>query len=177
MIVLNQNAVLGNVPERRRQASPRQKRGRRHTRPQGPLQLHVFTFTCANERGHRPMLTVLVTGRMNQTAAIALAGQRALARGRESWLTDIRSVPAPRPMPARDRMCRQHTSFDCFLDLLTAPAGYRPSIRIDLTGREGHRLARAYDRTQTAWGDPRRAFASGNVTHAQHREPVDACRQ
>lgn len=48
------------------------------------------------------------------------------------------------------------------LALLTAAAGYRPTIRLDLLGRDGLALALAYDRQQAAWGDPRRAFVTGN---------------
>ena len=73
-------------------------------------------------------------------------------------LTDIRSVPAVRATPYLDTLCRRHTAFPSFLALLTAAGGYRPSIRLDLTGPEGGTLARAYDAWQTRWGDPRRAY-------------------
>lgn len=76
---------------------------------------------------------------------------------------DIRTVPAPRATPVLDAICRRHTGFASFLDLLTAPAGYRPSLRLDLIGREGAMPARAYDQVQARWGDQRRAFVSGKI--------------
>jgi len=60
-------------------------------------------------------------------------------------------------------MCRRHTAFPSFLGLLTAPAGYRPSIRLDPTGRDGTVLARAYDKAQATWGGARRAFVTGEL--------------
>jgi hypothetical protein len=76
---------------------------------------------------------------------------------------DIRTVPAPRATPLLDVLCRAHTAFPSFLALLTAPAGYRPSIRLDLTGRDGLQLARAYDRAQARWGDERRVSVTGDL--------------
>ena len=62
-----------------------------------------------------------------------------------------------------DALARKLTAFPTFVALLTTAAGYRPSLRLDLLGRDGLALARAYDRTQAAWGDPRRAFVTGRV--------------
>ncbi len=70
-----------------------------------------------------------------------------------------------------DRICALHTGFRCFVDLLVAVAGYRPSIRLDLLGRDGAVLARAYDRAQERLGDPRRAFVTGVATTSE-KEPV-----
>ncbi len=74
---------------------------------------------------------------MDQTAAIGLAGAEAAIRGREPWIIDIRTVPAPRLTPALDAICRRHAAAADFVQLLTAPAGYRPSIRLDLKGGKG----------------------------------------
>jgi hypothetical protein len=132
-----------------------------------PVQLHVFSFDFPEAGGFRRAATVLVRGRMGQVAAIGTAGEQARALGHgTAFCTDIHTVPAPQPTPALDRLCRQHTAFPTFLALLTAAAGYRPSIRLDLLGRDGAVLARAYDRQQAAWGDPRRAFVTGRVPAA-----------
>ncbi len=135
----------------------RRRRSRRRVR-RHPDQLHVFSFTHPAVAGHRQALTVLVRGKMGQDAAIPLAGARARARMPGAFCTDINTVPAPRPTPALDALTARLTPFPDFLALLTAAAGYRPSIRLNLLGREGVRLARAYDRQQAAWDDPRRAF-------------------
>ncbi len=116
------------------------------------------------------MATVLIRGWMDQNAAIGLAGAEARRQGREPWLTDIRTVPAPRPTPALDAICRQHTASHTFIELLTASAGYRPSIRLDLMGHDGVVLAQAYDRAQAAWGDKRRAFVTGEVLRRSGRQ-------
>ncbi len=141
-----------------RRRSRRRRPARRH-----PEQLHVFSFTLPAAAGHRRAVTVLVRGKMSQDAAIPLAGAQARARMPGAFCTDISTVPAPRPTPALDALTAQLTAFPDFLALLTAAAGYRPSIRLDLLGRGGLRLARAYDRQQAAWGDPRRAYVTGNL--------------
>ena len=129
-----------------------------------PVQLHVFSFDLPGPEGFRRAATVLVRGKMGQVAAIGPAGEQARALGHgAAFCTDIHTVPAPRPTPALDRLCRRHTAFPSFLALLTAAAGYRPSIRLELRGRDGVVLARAYDRQQAAWGDPRRASVTGDV--------------
>ena len=128
----------------------------------GPTRLHIVSFRFAAEGTHHRMTTVLVQGRMDQCAAMEQAAAEARRRGPEPWLTDINTVPPLRPTPVLDAICLQHTAFPTFLALLTQPAGYRPSIRLDLTSRDGVVLARAYDRTQAKWGDPRRAFVSGD---------------
>jgi len=142
-----------------------QRRGWRRRRParRHPEQLHVFSFTHPSVAGHCRALTVLVRGRMGQDTAIPLAGAQARARMPGAFCTDISTVPAPRPTPALDALTAGLTAFPDFLALLTAAAGYRPSIRLGLLGRGGLRLARAYDRQQAAWGDPRRAHVTGNL--------------
>lgn len=131
------------------------------------MQLHVFSFDFPGTGGFRRAATVLVRGKMGQVAAIGPAGARARVLGHgEAFCTDIHTMPAPRPTPALDRLCRRHTALPSFLAFLTATAGYRPSIRLDLLGRDGTVLARAYDRQQSAWGDPRRAFITGDVPAA-----------
>ena len=131
------------------------------------MQLHIFSYDFPAARGVRRAATVLVRGRMGQVAAIGVAGEQARALGHGAgFCTDIHTVPAPRPTPALDRLCRQHTAFPTFLALLTAAAGYRPSIRLDLLGCDGVVLALAYDRQQAAWGDPRRAFVTGDLRAA-----------
>lgn len=140
----------------------RRLRARRRTQ-NGPLSLHIVTFRFAREGKFEHMATVLIRGRMDQNAAIGLAGAEARGPGREPWLTDIRTVPAPRPTPTLDGICRQHTASHSFVELLTAPADYRPSIRLDLIGHDGVVLARAYDRMQAALGDKRRAFVTGEI--------------
>ncbi len=132
-----------------------------------PVHLHVFSFDFPKTRGFRSAATVLVCGKMGQVVAIGPAGEQARALGHgAAFCTDIRTMPAPRPTPALDRLCRQHTAFPTLLASLTAAAAYRPSIRLDLLGRDGATLARAYDRQQAAWGDPRRAFVTGDVPAA-----------
>lgn len=74
-------------------------------------------------------------------------------------------------MPALDALVRRCTAFPDMLALLTAAAGYLPSIRLDLLRRDGLLLARAYDRQQARWGDPRRACVSGQVPRQQRAQP------
>ena len=134
--------------------------------PRGPAPCSCTCSCSANPEvdGFRREAGVLVRGKMGQVAAIGPAYTQAgtLSHGVPSC-TDIRTVPAPRPTPALDRLARRCRTFASFLALLTAAAGYRPSICLDLLGRDGALLARAYDRTQAAWGDPRRAFVTGRV--------------
>lgn len=146
----------------------RRRRSRRRVR-RYPDQLHVFSFTGPGVAGHRQAVTVLVRGKMGQDAAISLAGAQARARMPGAFCTDINTVPAPRPMPALDALVARHTAFPTFLALLTAAAGYRPSIRLDLLARDGFRLARAYDRQQAKWGDPRCAFVTGGLPRGRAR--------
>ncbi len=149
-----------------RSALRRAAQGRRAERLR-PVQLHVFSFDFPETRSFRRAATVLVRGKMGQVAAIGPAGEQARTLGYgAAFCTDIHTVPAPRPTPALDRLCRQHTAFPTFLALLTAAAAYRPSIRLDLLGRDGAVLAGAYDRQQAAWGDPRRAFVTGDLPAA-----------
>lgn len=116
------------------------------------------------------LTTILVRGKMGQHAAMDLACKQARSMAAEApFLTNISTVPAPRPTPALDALTRRHTAFPGFVALLTAARGYRPSIRLDLLGRDGLVLALAYDRQQAAWGDPRRAFVSGNLPAAAGR--------
>jgi hypothetical protein len=142
---------------------PRRMKTRART---GPMRLHIISFRFAVEGTFGRMTTVLVQGRMDQCAAMKQAPAEARTRGPEPWLTNINTVPPFHATPALDAICRQHTAFSTFLALLTQPAGYRPSIRLDLTGQDGAVLARAYDRVQAKWGDPRRAFVSGDVPRA-----------
>jgi hypothetical protein len=141
----------------------RRQRRRRNAAPL-PLALHIASFRFAPLDSHIPMTTILVRGRLDQASASHSAYAIAAGQGRGPWLTNIRTVPPRRATPALDRICRTHIAFENFLDLLTAPAGYRPSVRLDLMGRDGLRLARAYDAAQAAWGDPRRAFVSGAMS-------------
>ena len=129
-----------------------------------PVQLHIFSFDHPEADGFRRAATILVCGRMGQLAAISYAYEQAHALWHwPPFCTGINTVPAPRPTPALDALTRKLTAFPTFVALLTAAAGYRPSIRLDLLGRDGLLLARAYDRTQAAWGDPRRAFVTGRI--------------
>ena len=142
-----------------------QRRRSRRRRPakRWPDQLHILTFRLAPEGLHPRFATVLVRGRMGQNDALGPGYEQARLRGREPMCTDIRTVPPPRPTPALDALAQRHTAFPSFLALLTATAGYRPTIRLDLMGRDGLVLARAYDRWQVRWGDPRRAFVTGDL--------------
>ncbi len=143
-------------------ACQRAAQARRATR-RWPIELHTFEFDAPgwNSPGHTT--TVFVHGTMEQTAAIRPAYEQARALGHGStFCTRIRTVPAPRPTPALDALARKLTAFPAFVALLTATS-YRPSIRLNLLGRDGLRLARAYDRTQAAWGDPRLAFVTGLI--------------
>ncbi len=129
-----------------------------------PVQLHIFSFDYPEADGLRRATTVLVRGRMGQLAAISHAYDHARAHGHgPPFCTGINTVPAPRPMPALDALARKLTAFPTFVALLAAAAGYRPSIRLDLLGHDGLALARAYDRQQAAWGDPRRTFVTGDL--------------
>ena len=144
-----------------RPRSRRRRNGKRH-----PNQLHVLTFhdLAGATAGVRPAATVLVRGLMGQMAAIDLGRERARELGQVvAFCADIRTLPAPRPTPGLDKLCARHTAFPNFLLLLTAAGGYRPSIRLDLLGRGGLALARAYGRQQAAWGDERRAYVTGDV--------------
>ena len=122
------------VRRRRRRAKPRARTG--------PVRLHIVSFRFAPEGPVRRMTTVLVQGRMDQCAAMTLAAAEAWTRGPQPWLTGINTVPPLRATPALDAICRRHTASATFLALLTQPAGYRPSIRLDLMGRDGVVLAR-----------------------------------
>ena len=144
-----------------RPRSRRRRNGKRH-----PNQLHVLTFQdlAGAMAGCRPAATVLVRGFMGQMAAIGLGREQARELGQAvAFCTGIRTLPAPRPTPGLDKLCARHTAFPSFLLLLTAAGGYRPSIRLDLLGRGGLALARAYDRQQAVWGDGRRAYVTGDM--------------
>jgi len=143
-----------------------------------PVQLHMFLFSYPKVNGFRREASVLVRGKMGQVAAIGPAYAQAGELGHDApSCTSIRTVPAPRPTPALDRLARRCTAFPSFVALLSAPAGYRPSIRLDLLGRHGAALARAYDRTQAAWGDPRRTFVTrreaGSPAAQRQTDPAD----
>ena len=143
------------IPVQRRRARPRR------TIQRHPDQLHIFTYRLEPGGLHPRFATVLVRGRMGQVAAMDPATAQAWRLGHAPMCVDINTVPPPRPTPKLDALCARHSGFRTFLELLTATAGYRPSIRLDLAGRDGLVLARAYDRQQQAWGDPRRACVSG----------------
>lgn len=147
-----------------RHLSRRRRPARRH-----PDQLHIFSFIRSGVAGHRQAVTVLVRGKMGQDTAIPLAGAQARTRMPGAFCTDINTVPVPRSTPALDALVARHTGFPIFLALFTAAAGYRPSTRLDLLGRDGFRLARAYDRQQAAWDDPRRAFVTGGLPRGRAR--------
>ena len=103
-----------------------------------PRELHIFSFRFPEVNGFRREATVLARGRMGQAAAIGHANDQAGVLGHGSpFCMDIRTVPAPRPTPALDALCARCTASPTFVALLTAPAGYRPSIRLDLLGRDG----------------------------------------
>jgi len=131
-----------------------------------PVELHIFSFAFSEVRGFRREASVLVRGTIGQNAAIGPAYEQAgLLRHGAPFCTNIHTVTAPRATPALDALCARCTSFSTFIALLTAPAGYCPSLRLDLLGRDGASLARAYDRAQAAWDDPRRAFVTGSIPH------------
>lgn len=138
-----------------------------------PVQLHILGFDYPEADGFRRAATVLVRGKIGQLAAIGHAYDQAHTLGHgPPFCTGINTVPAPRPTPALDALARKLTAFPTFVTLLTAPASYRPSLRLDLFGRDGLVLARAYDRTQAAWGDPRRAFATGHLPRQASIRPL-----
>ncbi len=120
--------------------------------------LHIFTFAYPEKDGFRRQEVVLLQSRDDQVALLPQAYADARLRGSQPYATDIRSVPPPRPTPRLDRLCRQCTAFPDFLALLIAPGGYYPSIRLDLVGKAGRTLARAYDKQMAAWGDTRRTL-------------------
>ena len=133
------------------------------------MEAHVFTFGFfdADDRRTGRLAAVVVRGKMGQTGAIPAAYDKARTIAPGPYCIDIRTYPSrllPQSTPHLDRICARHTNFRCFLELLVAVAGYIPSIRLDLLGRDGAVLARAYDRAQERLGDPRRAF----VTRLDH---------
>ena len=138
---------------------PRRRRAARRL----PVSLHISSVRFTVAQGPPRMATVLVSGRMDQCAAMAEAMTTARTQGRDPWLTDVSTVRPLRATPTLDAICDRWTAARSFLDLLTQPAGYRPTIRLDLMGREGVLLARAYNRVQRAWGDPRRAYVTGGT--------------
>jgi hypothetical protein len=153
------NAGMAGFTIQRRRCSRRRRPVQRPSE-----ELHVVTFRTLPAGLHPQFATILVRGKMGQDAAIDLARVQARPMFAEApLLTDISTVPAPRPTPALDRLTQRHTAFPGFVALLTAARGYRPSIRLDLLGRDGLVLALAYDRQQAAWGDPCRAFVTGQV--------------
>lgn len=138
----------------------RSRRRRRHA-PKcatGPMMLHIFSFAFERQQRFTPAATILIRSRRGHTDLISQAYDEAHGRGAWPFMVDINTVPSPRPTPLLDRLCQLHTAFQAFLALLTAPAGYRPTIRLDLTGPDGRILADAYDAWQTRWGDRRRAL-------------------
>lgn len=146
----------------RRSASQRARLARRRMRAH-PMEAHVFTFKFYGPDDQRTgrLATVVIRGKMGQTGAIPAAYEEAEAIAPGPFCMNIRTYPSrllPERSPSLDRICARHTGFRCFLDLLVAVAGYRPSIRLDLIGRDGVVLARAYDRAQERLGSPKRAF-------------------
>ena len=134
-----------------------------------------------DDRRTGQLAAVVVRGKMGQVGAIAAAYTKAHAIAASPFCIDIRSCPSrilPGRSPHLDRICSEQTAFGTFLDLLIAVAGYRPSIRLDLMGRDGVDLARAYDRMQARRGDPRRAFVTGGEESRTCRglPPVDPAR-
>jgi len=147
----------------------------RRVQRRGPVELHIFSFTFSEVRGFRREASVLVRGMMGQNAAIGPAYDQAGLLGHGApFCANIRTVPAPRATPALDALCARCSGFSTFIALLTAPAGYRPSLRLDRLGRDGATLARSYDRAQAAWGDPRRAFVTGSIQSRAARAPCRA---
>ena len=156
----------------------RRHRGRSSGRRSHPLEAHVFTFRFygPDDRRTGQLGAVIVRGRMGTNGAIPTAYERAAALGPGPFCIDIRTCPSrslPEHTPHLDRICAERTAFPRFLDLLVAVAGYRPSIRLDLMGRDGAVLARAYDRAQARWGDPRRAFITGSAQETKTLEIDD----
>ena len=150
-----------------RRAWQRAVRARRRMRAQ-PMEAHVFTFAFfgPDDRRTGRLAAVVVRGKMGQAGAIPAAYDKAGAIAAEPFCIDIRTYPSralPERTPHLDRICVQHTGFRCFVDLLIAVAGYRPSIRLDVMGRDGAVLAAAYDRVQARLGDTRRAFVTGTL--------------
>ena len=125
--------------------------------------MFTFVFHGSDDRRIGQFAAVIVRGRMGANGAIPTAYERAAALGPGSYCVNIQTCPSrslPEHSPRLDRICAEQTALPRFLDLLTAVAGYRPSIRLDLMGRDGAVLARAYDRAQARRGDPRCAFVS-----------------
>ena len=155
--------------------STSRRRARQHARCRmrdHPMEAHVFTFAFygPDDRRTSRFATVVVRGKMGHTAATPSAYEKAAAIAAGPFCTDIRTYPSrqlPERSPQLDRICAEHTGFRCFLDLLVATAGYRPSIRLDLMGRDGVVLAHAYNRIQARIGDPRRAFVTGTWARGQ----------
>jgi hypothetical protein len=136
----------------------RQRQQRSATMRAARRLLHIFAFSYPANFGFTRKETVLIRSRSEQRTVIPEACARVRSIASEPFATSIRSVLAPRPTPALDRIRQRHTAFGAILALLTGPGGYRPSIRRDLMGRDGPTLARACDMHQSQWGDSRRVL-------------------
>lgn len=135
------------------------ERGGRHApkRATGPTMLHIFSFVFEAEESFTSAATILIRSRRGHTNLIDPAYDEAHSRGAWPFVFDINTVPTSRLTPMLDRLCRLLTAFPAFLALRTAPAGYRLSIRVDLSGPDGRILANAHDAWQTRCGDRRPA--------------------
>jgi len=79
-----------------------------------PEQLHVVTFRTLPTGLHPQFATILVRGKMGQHIAIDLACAQARPMAAEApLLTDISTVPAPRPTPSLDALTRRHHHSHC----------------------------------------------------------------
>ena len=132
-------------------------------------------------RDLRRLGLVRVTGRTPVAVNLALTPlfrewRRAHAAGpRRGGPGRLWSIPTHKPDLKPARLARKLTMFPSDVALLAAATGCRLSLRLDLPGRDGLALARAYDRAQAAWGDPRQAFVAGCVRRqAAIRSPRSA---
>ena len=106
---------------------------------------------------------------MGASGAIPTTYERCRGRAR-SYCVKIPTCASrslPEHSPRLDRICAEHTAFPRFEDLHVAVAGYRPSIRLDLIGRDGAVLAHAYDRAQARRGNPRRGFVIEEISDGE----------
>ena len=74
----------------------------------------------------------------------------------------VKTVPTTMTTTNLDTITRKHTAFTSFSELVNAAGNYRPSIYLNkgayADNLEKTTLAMAYDDTQAARGDERRAF-------------------
>lgn len=84
-------------------------------------------------------------------AAWATSSRNGLTHSTRAHRRSVRAALA-----ALDDLAASLTAYPTFTGLVTAPGAWRPTV--DVSTRDGRRLANAYDEEQAARGDSRRAY-------------------